>query len=289
MRRAIGQSLRIGVSGHAVSLLRVSRWRMGGSTPPLTVLAEHAFPPTAEHPHDAIAQALRALLGELELGGWPVSFVLADDLTRLWHVTPPAGAARMADIEAAAALRFQTLYGESPTAWQISADWNARKPFFAAAVPRTLLAELRLVAQEYKLSVVAIEPHFVSAWNRWHGALKPDAWFGLVHEHLLTVAVIASGADLGAHGGHAGVRAIRALPVPPGADQHWLTQALTREALLQNMAAPAQLQVCGTLPEAWMRAAGNPALIPCVALEPPQSAANQLSAAVLLARGGSLR
>lgn len=282
MRRAIGQSLRIGVSGHAVSLLRVSRWRMGRGGDAVTVLAEHAFPPTAEHPHDAIAQALRALLGELELGGWPVSFVLADELTRLWHVTPPAGAARMADIEAAAALRFQTLYGESPSAWQISADWNASEPFFAAAVPRTLMAELRLVAQEYKLSVVAIEPHFVTAWNRWHGALNPGAWFGMLHDRLLTMAVIGSDAS---------VSAIRALPLPPGADLQWLTQALTREALLQNTVPPAMLQVCGALPEAWTRPVSHPSQIPCVALEQPLagSGAGQMSAAVMLARGGSLR
>lgn len=280
MRRAIGQSLRIGVSGHAVSLLRISRWR--GER--VTVLAEHAFPPTAEHPHDAIAQALRALLGELELGGWPVSFVLADELTRLWQVTPPAGAARMADIEAAAALRFQSLYGEAPGAWQISADWDARQPFFAAAVPRTLLAELRLVAQEYKLSVVAIEPHFVSAWNRWHGALKPGTWLGLMHDRLLTLAVIGAESDA-----RSGLRAVRALPVPPGADLQWLTQALTREALLHNIAVPAMLQVCGTLPEAWARPVSHPSQIPCLALEQPQSGAGQLSAAVLLARGGVLR
>ena len=285
MRRAIGQSLRIGVSGHAVSLLRVSRWR--GEA--VTVLAEYAFPPTAEHPHDAIAQALRALLGELELGGWPVSFVLADELTRLWQVTPPAGAARMADIEAAAALRFQTLYGEPPSVWQISADWDARKPFFAAAVPRTLLAELRLVAQEYKLAVVAVEPHFVSAWNRWHGALNPGAWFGLMHDQLLTVAVIANAAEAGEHGMPAGVRAIRALAVPPGADQQWLTQALGREALLQNVAAPALLQVCGALPEAWARPVGHPSQIPCAALEQPQAAGKPLSTAALLASGGSAR
>ena len=140
MRRALGQALRIGVSAQAVSLLRTSRWRMGRATPPVTVLAEHAFAPSADHLFDAIAQALRALLGEFELAGWPVSFVVADDLVRLWQITPPAGATRMADLEAAAGLRFHALYGDSPSAWQISADWDVQKPFFAAAMPRALLA-----------------------------------------------------------------------------------------------------------------------------------------------------
>ena len=145
MRRALGQALRIGVSGSAVSLLRTSRWR----GEPLTLLAEHAFEPSSVHPHDAIAHALRALLDERGLSGWPVSIVLADELVRMWQVTPPQGATRLADIEAAAALRFQSLYGESPGAWKLMADWDVHHAFFAAAVPRTLLAMLEQVASEH--------------------------------------------------------------------------------------------------------------------------------------------
>jgi hypothetical protein len=295
MRRALGQALRIGVSAQAVSLLRTSRWH----GEPVTVLAEHAFAPSADHLFDSIAQALRALLGELELGGWPVSFVLADDLVRLWQVTPPAGATRMADLEAAAALRFHALYGDAPSAWQISADWDAQKPFFAAAMPRALLAELALVAQEYKLSVVGIAPHFVTAWNRWCRAIQPGAWFGLVHEQVLTLAVIDAAHQGAAHG----VRAVRAVPVPAGADHQWLAQTLQRESLLQNVPAPALLQVCGSAPASWLRAASGVAAVgandgsgaggaaapqlTCVALDQSERAVPQgASPVVLLARGG---
>ena len=286
MRRALGQALRIGVSAQAVSLLCTSRWR--GEA--VTVLAEHAFAPSADHLFDAIAQALRALLGEFELAGWPVSFVVADDLVRLWQITPPAGATRMADLEAAAGLRFHALYGDSPATWQISADWNVQKPFFAAAMPRALLAELALVAQEYKLSVVGIAPHFVAAWNRWCRAIQSGGWFALVHEQVLTLAVMDA-AQQGA------VRAIRALPVPAGADQQWLAQTIKREALLQNVEAPALLQVCGTAPSSWLRAAGGSGAaaasgegaavtqLACVALDQAERAGPQTaSPVVLLAR-----
>lgn len=281
MRRGLGQALRIGVSAQAVSLLRTSRWRGAAHT----VLAEHSFAPSSDHLFDAIAQALRALLGELELGGWPVSFVLADDLVRLWQVTPPAGAARMADLEAAAALRFHALFGEAPSAWQISADWDTQKPFFAAALPRALLAELMLVAQEYQLSVVGIAPYFVTAWNRWRRDLKAGAWFGAVHDNTLTLAVIGAA---GQGGGE--VRAIRALPVPAGADQHWLSQTLRREALLQGMDVPALLQVCGSAPAAWLRAPGGAAvpagMTACIALDAGRAAPPDASAVVQLATGG---
>ena len=288
--------MRIGVSAQAVSLLRTSRWR--GEA--LTVLAEHAFSPSSDHLFDTIAQALRALLGELELAGWPVSFVLADDLVRMWQVTPPAGATRMADLEAAAGLRFHALYGDAPSAWQISADWDTQQPFFAAASPRALLAELMLVAQEYQLSVVGIAPHFVTTWNRWCRDLLPGAWFGMLHERTLTLAVIAPAAQGG------GVRALRTLPVPAAADQHWLSQTLRREALLQGLEAPALLQVCGAVPSAWLRASGSAAgnaaaaaaaaaggptssvaPITCVALDAGCTGSpDGASAIVLLATGG---
>lgn len=292
MRRAIGQSLRIGVAGHAVSLLRVSRWR----GEPYTVLAEHAFAPSAAHPFDAIADALRALLGEQDVGGWPVSIVLADELTRMWRVTPPPGATRLDDMEAAAGLRFQSLYGEAPAAWKISADWNATEPFFAAAMPRALLAMLELVAREFKLSIVGVEPHFVSAWNRWRRGMKQGAWFGLLHDNLLTLAAIdaGTGRSKSGSGGPQAMRAIRSLPVPPGADPAWLTQTLKREALLLDMPPPALLQLCGgasaspASAAAWTRPAGHAAQIPCEALDQAQHAGGAgLSSAALLARGGS--
>jgi hypothetical protein len=304
MRRSIGQSLRIGVAAHAVSLLRVNRWRgLGrdrGSDSAVTVLAEQAIGPSAAHPFDAIGNALRTLLGEQQVDGWPVAIVLADELTRVWRVAPPPGATRMDDMEAAAGLRFQALYGEPPSAWQIAADWKVAEPFFAAAMPRALLAVLRLVAQEHKLCIVGVEPHFVSAWNRWRRGMRQGAWFGLLHDNLLTLAAIgASGGSGGADANDSannsrGLRAIRALPVPPGADPAWLTQTLNREALLLDMAPPALLQLCGgaaadaTLAAAWMRTPTNSELIACEALDlARQPDGAQWSTVALLARGGS--
>lgn len=261
MRRAIGQSLRIDVSPQAVSVLRVSRWRgwgRNGAGAGAVVLAAQAITPSADHPVDAIVQALRALLGELQVEGWPVSFSLADELTRMWRVTPPAGTARMADLEAAAGLRFQSLFGESAAAWQVSADWDVVRPFFAAAVPRVLLAALQLVAQDCKLSIVAVEPRFVGAWNRSRRSFKSGAWFGHVQDNLLTLG--AAEAD------GKGLRAIRPLPVPQGADHQWLTQALQREALLLDMEAPVLLQLDGSPPAAWTTPSASPAHIPCSVL-----------------------
>lgn len=281
MRRALGQSLRLGVSGHAVSLLRVSRWRIGGSKQPVTVLAEHAFSPADEPLFDCIGRALREMFSELDtqaLAGWPVSIVLADELTRLWQVTPPQGATRLSDIEAAAALRFQSLYGETPSAWRVMAEWDARQPFFAAAVPRALLAVLESVAADRQLAIVDIVPHFVTAWNRWRGALKSGAWFGLAHDSLLTLGAVQGKC----------LRAVRTLPIPHGADHYWITQTLTREALLLDLDVPPLLQLCGTPPAAWTKPVLNASHIACTAFETPQPDGEQWSSAASLARGSAV-
>ncbi|PLY46328.1 hypothetical protein CSZ94_03555 [Janthinobacterium sp. ROICE36] len=240
----MGQALRLGVAAGKVSLWRSSRWRAPAWTP----LGEAAYGPddTLHGDFSALGQALAQLLPAGEYAGWPLSVVLDDALARLWQVDVPQGAARLADIEAAAALRFQSLYGDAPGLWHSSSAWDARAPFFCA-VPHALLAQLTRVAAERKLALIFITPQFARHWNRWHGALKPGAWFGQLQGRTLTLGVRDDGC----------LRAVRALPVPPGAGRDWLLQALAREALLQGVSAPALLQLCGTAPAGWLAQAGQ--------------------------------
>ncbi|RLM48481.1 hypothetical protein DVK02_19360, partial [Halobellus sp. Atlit-31R] len=107
MRRRFGQSLRLGVAADGLALLRVSGWPRAGAE----VLALQAVEAGAP---DALANGLRALFAEVAPRGWPLTVVLADELVRLWQVAPPAGASRMADLQAAAALRHQALFGAMP-------------------------------------------------------------------------------------------------------------------------------------------------------------------------------
>ncbi|MDN2698076.1 hypothetical protein O0882_17320 [Janthinobacterium sp. SUN073] len=241
MRRAFGMGLRLGVAAGSVSLWRSSRWR----APAWTLLGEAAYVPDAGlGPHGdfaALGQALEQVLPAGHYARWPLSVVLDDGLARLWQVDMPQGAARLADIEAAAALRFQSLYGDAPGLWHSSRAWDARVPFFCA-VPRALLEQLTRVALARKLALIFITPQFARHWNRWHGALKPGAWFGQLQENTLTLGVRHEGR----------LRAVRALPVPPDAGHGWLEQTLMREALLQGVPAPVLLQLCGAPPAGWL-------------------------------------
>ena len=240
MRKRFGQALRIGVASHGVALLKTSRW----TGAPASVLAHHPFSAAAQAGAEATAQALRQLLADESYAGWPVTVVLADELVRLWQVTPPQGSTRLADLEGAAALRFQALYGEPAATWAFAAGWDPVQPFLAAAMPRALLAVLEQAAAEHQFTLVEIVPQFVAALNQWRGALKAGAWFGLVHEGVLTVAALGEGGEC----------AVRAAALPDGADAGWLAAHLAREALRLNLPAPERLCLSGDVPPAWLQA-----------------------------------
>jgi hypothetical protein len=243
MRKQFGQALRIGVSNNSLALVKTSRWR--GEA--LAVVAEHVFLSGEVQTMQAMAQGLRNLLANAGASGWPVTIVLADELVRMWQVTPPPGSTRMADLEAATAQRFQLLYGEAPAGWALSASYDAGRPFLAAAVPRALLDLCEQAATEHGMKLVEIVPQFVAGWNRWRHALKPGAWFGQVHERVLTIGAAGDGA----------LSTVRATAVPEGVDQAWLREHIGREALRLNLPLPAQLYLTGRLPQAWSNGAGQ--------------------------------
>ena len=255
MLKNFTQSLRIEVTQQAMRLLRVRRW--GSAAPEL--LAEQALPcGTAGAPGvaEAVPAALAALLAGQSAGGMAASFVLSDELVRLWQVSPPVQAAHLADLEGAAALRFHTLFGETPAAWHVSADWNVAAPFMAAAIPRLLKAAIENAAVQHGLVVTSIVPHFVAAWNRHAGALKSDAWFGVAQANVLALAACEDGK----------LRAVRHVAIPHGADHYWLTQAAQREALLLGLQPPALIQLSGEVPAALAKPASSDKHIATAAL-----------------------
>ena len=264
--RRIGQSLRIGVAANGLALVKHSR--MFGSAP--LALAEQPLDLFAP---DALAPGLRMLFSDLPLAGWPVSVVLADDLMRLWQVAPPSGATRMSDLEAAATLRFGHLFGANAAEWRISADWDAGKPFLAAAAPVVLLEQLQAAAQEHRFHLVETVPHFVAALNGWRRERRPGAWFGQVHAGVLTLA---------AYEGRA-LAAVRTAVIPAGADRDWFEAHVAREALRVGIARPERVQLCGAAPSNWASSPGR-LKFACSLLETGDDGWSELAR---LARSGS--
>jgi hypothetical protein len=188
---------------------------------------------------------LRAVLTAIRAEKKNISITLADDLVRMWIVTPPINATSLDDCEAAAVLRFQTLFGEAAHAWHISADWDARRPFLACAAERSLLDRIHAVCADFKLSVQKISPHFVTTWNRYRKAMQPGAWFGILQNDVLKIGALDQGRLV----------AVRMTTATYEVYQKksWLEQHVQREALLFNLTPPKKLQICGTVPPQWQK------------------------------------
>jgi hypothetical protein len=268
MHRWPGQALRIGVGHDSLALVKTSRLFGERST----VLGEEGLG-DANDPVE-LARGLRALLAAAPVAGWPVVVVLADELARIWQVSPPPSAAGPADLEAAAAMRFGALFGEAPSSWKIAADWQATRPFLAAAMPAALLEVLQGCAREARCQLVEVVPQFVAALNGWRKLHRPGAWFGLVHGQVLTLA---------AYDGPV-LAALRSAVVPPGADRDWFEAHVAREALRVGVGRPERVQVCGTAPRSWSSHEGR-LKFACSLLEDEDTAGR--SGAVRLACTGS--
>jgi hypothetical protein len=240
MLKRLGISMAVGLARDSLTLVRFSRWR----GQPATVLAEHALADGDGKDPVRLGSAFAALFEGVDCAHLPLTVVLADELVRLWQVTPPQGASRAVDIEAACALRFQTLYGESMADWVMSAQLNAIAPFFAAAIPRALHQVLCEQARQLHMTIVDMAPQLIKAFNHHRRALEPDAWFAQVQGSLLTLA---------AHDGEE-LLAVRSMAVPANAGLEWLRAQIAREALRLNLPAPKAVQGCGQLPAAWLQA-----------------------------------
>lgn len=261
-----GKSLRLGLGVDAIALVEARRWRRA----PVEVLAEASLGSSGL---DHLALALRAMLSDAGVAGRSLTVIVSDELARLWQVAPPEGSARMADLEGAAALRFQALYGAAPVGWRIGADWSVKRPFLAAGLPSALVALIEQVAAEHRMPLVEVTPQFVAAFNGVRARLRGDAWFGVLQAGVLTLGVQAVAGHLGA---------VRAAAVPPGADGDWLARHVVREALRLDVAAPGRLQLCGDAPPNWQRQDG----LDCTLFDAGRSGAGW-SAPVRLACSGS--
>ncbi len=271
--------LRIGLSRHGMAALHTT----GGWRPQTTVLTDQAFDikaTTSTDPQELLVQC-QATLHDVKLSGMPVTIVLSDDWARLFMVTPPQNLASLEDCKTAAAMRFQSLYGESMANWQLAADWDARRPFLACCLPLTLLSALQQFAQNNQFHLVSVQPQFVASWNAWRNRLAADDWLGQVQDGILTLGASS----------RQSLHAIRSTNLSAGEqDGLWVQQHIAREALRLNLVMPRRLQVCGSYAPHWLSPVKDSAAdgFICSALPDPFLAVNQhgVSPNIVLARSG---
>lgn len=238
-------TLRIGLAKSGLALLRVRGWR--GQRAEVAVercFARDAAAASSElavHLNDAVGQALAADASRSPTSALTrASIVLADEWLRLWMTQPPSNAARMDDCRAGAAMRYQTLYGESMQGWTVSAHWDARHPFLACAIPDSLLAALHATAREHRLALIEIVPQCVAVWNARSRRRDQHAWFGVLQQNHLTLWMFD----------RQRLSAVSMVTLPDdfSQDGQWLAEHARRESLRRNLQLPDSIELHGTVP-----------------------------------------
>lgn len=247
------KSLRIGISREGVALLQTSGW----IRPRLTFLSETRFATGQSLQVDSFVAPLGSMIANADCSDRLATVVVADEMTRLFMVTPPKNAAVLQDCKAAVEMRFQELFGELSATWRLDADWDARRPFIACAMPDLLLNALQEIAVACRLRLLEVVPQFVAAWNRWHSLFASDDWFGVAHEGRLMLAAMDKQR----------LCAVRSISLPCGCwhEERWLPEQVAREALRLNLPTPVRIRLCGDVPGDWATHAYGP--ITCVRLD----------------------
>lgn len=246
-------TLQLGVTTTGIALAARRPW--GGKAN--TFLASQEF---LDEPGQ-LPSNLATVLSDAACKKKSIAVVLGDALVRLFVVDPPANASAPGDLQLAASLRFQALYGESPEQWHISAAWRVQQRFLGCALHRELRLTLHTACAMHALQITALQPHFVVAWNFWRTALPRNAWFGVLQEDLLSVGLVTA----------AGLADVRRVAVPAHArlDPGWLPEMLERESLRTGLARPSGLYCCGRVPPAWLeQVPGRPAVYRAGAVGP---------------------
>jgi hypothetical protein len=268
----LAASLHIGLTRNSVALLRSDGWPHQHRS----VLADLHLDTNSPQ---QLVDGLSGVLAGTGCTNLHTTVVLGNELTRLFMVTPPLNTERLRDCHAAAEMRFLALYGEPvQDYWTIVADWDACTPFLACAMPTSLLDALKQVSSQYRLKLVGIFPQFIADWNCWQQKMQAGAWFGSIHEDILSLGAIDRQRLVDVH--H------RPIPQLAHLDQQWLLKQLSRTALRLALQVPKKIQLCGNVPGEWLTQS-NDALV-CTRLEPVSHATDHAdeSATIALARTG---
>jgi hypothetical protein len=191
------------------------------------------------------SQHLHSVLTEFGRNGAVISVVMPDAWCRLFVTTPPSNMANRADCDAAVAMRFQRLYGDSAADWVLRADWHVNQPFVTAALPLALHRDFLGVCKTFKHRIVSMVPASIAVFNQWRRTVIAGDWFAHISATDLTLIVL-DGAQL---------RHIvqQRLDTAARLDAGWMMLFAQREALRLNMSLPKRIACAGNVPLVWLK------------------------------------
>ena len=235
--------IRVGISpGSVVVTASQGFWR-----PTNQIVAGRSVPADKIGVFQHLCDMLATMVNEHGLQGCTASLVISDALVRQWLVDPPSNPGSLDDLRAAAASRFQSLFGESPATWEIRGDWQSARPFVASALPQAHVQALNTTLKACRLQADSICPQTVVSLNRWCKRLMAGSWLVLYQDGRATILVIDGAGEL------AGLRQVQCGPQEI-ANEPSFTQFLRLQAMLMGMPLPSIIQIPDLVMElGWIR------------------------------------
>jgi hypothetical protein len=198
------------------------------------LITQNFAPAKAVDNFQSQCEQMARVIHEKNLTECATTLVISDELVRQWVVEPPQNVESLDDLKAAVSARFQALYGDSPAAWQIEADWKTDSPFLASAIPNNLAFALDGLAKKCQLQWRQIAPHSVMLFNRWRNILPPNTWMVTFENGRLSLTVTNAQRVVCAY------RHISCETDEISSEQNFIT-LLNREALRMNLPSPKQV------------------------------------------------
>jgi hypothetical protein len=223
-------NLTISLNSQAFVLHQYTKWWSKTSQ----LVIQNLAPATTVEGFQSHCEQMARVIHANNLTGCATTLVISDELVRQWVVEPPQNVESLDDLRAAVSARFQTLYGDSPAAWQIEADWKTDSPFLASAIPKNLAVALDGLAKKCHLKWRQIAPHSVMLFNRWRNILPPNTWMVTFENGRLSLTVTNA---------QRVVCAYRHIPCEMDeitSEQNFI-KLLNRESLRMNLPSPKQV------------------------------------------------
>ena len=192
MLRMLRDRILIGLAPSGVSMVRLSgAWRP-------RIVATQALdcdPAFGVEPWQGALTALKQIATSFAGEAADVTIVLSNQFVR-YAIVPWSDALDNTDEELAFARHtFARIHGERAKLWEVRiGDEAAGAARLASAIDRGLLAALRAcLPASGKARVVSVQPHLMSAFNRWRSRLPRDVWFLVVEPQRACIALRSKG------------------------------------------------------------------------------------------------
>lgn len=187
MSRSRRKQFSLGIGADALTLVDLAVQR------PLTSLPLAAYVPGVANPaHADWAPAMAALVAQADLaGGADLQVTVADVWARYWMFAVPAGVSSLAELQALAAARFETLFGAPPEGWSLMADWRASGQVLVCALPERLLEALQMLPPGWRVG--SIQPGAIRLLGSFQRQIPDEGWVACFGQGGLLLFLVSRG------------------------------------------------------------------------------------------------